>query len=234
MNKKLIVYDWNGTLIDDTWITAQCFSFVIAPWGLPPLTAETFRQAYDVPWTVMYKNMGVSDAHIAQLSGHPIGENFLNDYETRINQAKLHNGTSAILQSMTDQGIDQIILSNHIEDRILEQLNRLGISKHFKTILAYKTYSAEERKTTKLDKLQQYICEKNLKPSDIIIVGDTPEEIKIAKQLGLACVSFTFGYASETRLKKESPHLLVHSMEEFGHALVSLLYSENHTCINQE
>lgn len=219
MYKKLIVYDWNGTLINDTWITAACFSRVTQQWGLPPLTEETFRQAYDVPWARMYKNLGVTEEQIAQLGGHPIGDCFLDDYESRIDKAQLHEGAADILQSLARQGTDQIILSNHIDNKIERQLHRLGIASFFSTILAYRTYTAEERKTTKLDKLRHYMESKKINPSDVVIVGDTPEEIHIAKALGLTSISFTFGYASQARLEKEGPHHLARSIKDFAKVL---------------
>ena len=47
-----------------------------------------------------------------------------------------------------------------------------------------------------------------------MIVGDSVEEIEIAREQGLISVAITGGCASEDRLRGEKPDYLIHSLHE--------------------
>jgi len=55
---------------------------------------------------------------------------------------------------------------------------------------------------------------KKHKKDDIIIVGDSLEEIEIGKNLGIKTVAITNGYVSTARLKAAKPDFLINTLTE--------------------
>ncbi|SIK53613.1 Putative phosphatase [Mycobacteroides abscessus subsp. abscessus] len=71
--------------------------------------------------------------------------------------------------------------------------------------------------------LQRYMREQDISPQHTVIVGDTPEEIRIAQSLGLTSVAMTGGMASESRLRNAGADHVVHDHDE----LLAVLTREN-------
>jgi len=69
-------------------------------------------------------------------------------------------------------------------------------------------------KRSKGDKLKDYLKTNNVKPSEILVVGDTVEEIEIARELGAISVAITNGYNSTKRLKSKKPDYLLNDLRK--------------------
>ena len=54
----------------------------------------------------------------------------------------------------------------------------------------------------------------NYKKQEVMIVGDSPEEIEIGKSLGLKTIAITNGYYSKFRLKKKNHDYMINNLHE--------------------
>ena len=88
----------------------------------------------------------------------------------------------------------------------IRQLQQLELEKYFKQILI----------TEKLGDKVAMVRELSvtLSPSDIF-VGDTEEDIRSGKELGIRTASVLSGFRSEKELQKWAPDYLYHDFEEF-------------------
>jgi phosphoglycolate phosphatase len=84
----------------------------------------------------------------------------------------------------------------------------------FADVLAYGARATQFRGGTKGDKLRHYIKENGLCGGEALIVGDSTEEITIARDQGLVSAAITGGCVSEERLRAEKPDYLIHSLHE--------------------
>jgi len=58
MNKKAIIWDWNGTLLDDTDICVQCMNRLLDKRGLSLLDKKKYRDIFNVQVKEYYNNAG--------------------------------------------------------------------------------------------------------------------------------------------------------------------------------
>ncbi len=63
---------------------------------------------------------------------------------------------------------------------------------------------------------------KKLTTKEVVIVGDTLEEIEIAKNFGCYAVAITGGHNSTSRLKAMKPDFLLHNLSELKKIIVKL------------
>lgn len=208
-----IVFDWNCTLLDDFDAMHECNNLIMQRIGRAPVTQERFREHYDVPLDRFYRGLGFGEDEIAELLVLD-KDVFHHQYESRADMAKLRDGAAAILGHTQAEGLRHYILSNHILDPIRRQLTRLGIDHFFAAVLAYAHRGAQFRDMTKGEKLRRFMEEKRLDPQATMIVGDSVEEIHIAREQGLVSVAITGGCASERRLRAEKPDHVIHSLHE--------------------
>ncbi|MBP7431337.1 MAG: HAD family hydrolase, partial [Candidatus Hydrogenedentes bacterium] len=53
-----IVWDWNGTLLDDLDLCLTALHELGRPRGIPPVTLETYRERFTFPVVEYYKALG--------------------------------------------------------------------------------------------------------------------------------------------------------------------------------
>lgn len=90
---KLVVFDWNGTILADTAVVVAAINFGEMPiLKHPPITVADYQKFYDVPLRHYYQALGVSDEdhkkHAAALS-----EGFHNHYEQLVGKTRTRPGT---------------------------------------------------------------------------------------------------------------------------------------------
>ena len=210
---KHIVFDWNCTLLDDFPALHGCTNVLLESAGHKSVTSDDFRTCYHVPFEIFYRNLGLTEAQAERMMSVE-NSMFHDHYEPLAAAAPLRAGAVEILGHTHASGIHTYILSNHLVDPIRAQLQRLKIDHYFVEVLAYANRAVQFKDMTKGERLRRYRVEKNIAPENVIIIGDTPEEIQIAHEQNLISVAITGGCASEERLRAENPNHVIHSLHE--------------------
>ncbi|MGE3623507.1 MAG: HAD family hydrolase [Bdellovibrionales bacterium] len=210
-----LVFDWNCTLLDDFQAMHDCMNIIMDKVGRAAITADYFRTHYNVPFEKLYASFGFTADEIdmlVNLDRHI----FHHHYEPMADRALLRDGAQEIVERAAARGVETLILSNHIVGPIRTQLTRLGIHDRFADVLAYASHDVQFRDMTKGDKLRLYREKRHVRPEDTIIVGDSVEEIDIAREQGLISVALTGGCVSEARLAAAQPDYMIHSLHDLA------------------
>lgn len=211
---KLIVFDWNGTLLSDTIPSWKASNICLEFFGKSPISINHFRETFDFPVLHFYTKNGISvDEMIKRQDESNIV--FQDAYESLSAKCRLRKGARRLLQHCHDQEYSCIILSNHVTEKIKTHLKRLKIDHHFKHVDAHNCDGTTIlHKTTKTERLSAYMEKNGYEPEDTTIIGDSREEPAIARQLGLTSIGITNGIISTKRLKKSKPHYIVSNLNE--------------------
>lgn len=210
---KLVAFDWNGTIFADTFAIYESDNEVIKLLNLKPVGFKTFLENFDVPVEKYYLALGVSKKDLEQ-KAHQIQELFHSNYEPRAAKVRTRAGTAELLRWLNKNNIDSAIFSNHLIEPIRKQLKRLKIEKYFTEVFANSNSETAFKNRSKKEKLKDYINKKKILPKEALIIGDTIEEIEIARELGVFSVSITHGNCSITRLKAKKPDYLINSLKD--------------------
>lgn len=212
--KKLIVFDWNGTLLSDTQACMDADNHVLKAFGGKPVDLKTYRDTIIIPAIDFYVQHGCNRKEIQQKS-QKVSEVFHTFYESRAAKCRTRQGAKQLLKWLGRLSIKSIILSNHTVVGINDQLKRLGLKGLITEVLANSSLNSSFIGRNKREKIDNYIKTHNYRPKDVIIIGDSPEETEFGKELGVSTVAITNGYCSKKRLKAAEPDYLVHSLNEF-------------------
>jgi phosphoglycolate phosphatase len=217
---KLVVFDWNGTLLADNAAIVHGTNQELAILGLPPIDLATYRRHFDVPLVAFYKNFGVSAAVFRSQSGK-LASAFHASYEPLVAAGRTRPGARRVLAGLHGQGYTQIVLSNHTVEGIYLHLKRLRLLPYFAAVLANDAVEGMHFKG-KQDRLKQYLQENQLEAAEAVIIGDTVEEVRIGRNLGLKTVSITGGYNTAARLRAARPDAIIHSLRALPTVLEEL------------
>ena len=207
---KLVVFDWNGVLIADAAATVAVDKELFKAFGHEPLDMKTYREIFTMPIKEFFFAAGFTRAEMER-NAVRIQEMFHKLYEPRIAKIRTRTGARKLLEYLGTKNIDAIILSNHTVEGITNQLRRLGIEKYFSRVIANDKHTTMARKN-KAEKLVELVRGSQHKKDEILIIGDSMEEIEAARIAGIKCVSITGGYYSTRRLKKAKPDFLINNL----------------------
>jgi|SRR3989338_3074349 len=212
---KLIVFDWNATILADT---AACFAadkHIIRMFGGERIDLKTYSNTVCHPFVDYYVSRGCNRKLILR-NRTKLAKEFHRFYRQRSKHARTRRGARAVLSWVKNQGIPAIILSNHTQHGVRLQLKRLRLEPFFGDILAHSEVDAMMHyhgTTSKHARLMEYLTRNRVKHSEILLIGDSPEEMEIGKKIGAVTVGLTGGYYAEWRLREKGPDFLIHNIK---------------------
>jgi len=209
---KLVVFDWNGTILSDTSAIVVGVNARLKFFGHAPISIKRYREVFQMPAIKLYEELGLKTDKF-DIDAEKHSKLFHDAYEAKAIHSRTRAGTREVLKFLDNKDITKIILSNHTVESIEIQCKRLNLANHFETILANKNVWNAYFKGKK-DRLVAYLAASTIKPSEVVIVGDSTEEIAIGKELGLHTVSISGGFVSTKRLKAANPDVLIHKLRD--------------------
>ena len=214
MNRKLVVFDWNGTLLSDTIPSWKAGNTCLEFYGRPAITLERYRETFHFPVIHFYKLNGcdVDDVLARKTESNIV---FQSAYEKLAARSRTRRGARELLQWLRAQNIDSTILSNYRTSKIEKHLERLGLREFFIHVCANTDDgTAILEGTSKQERLSTFLEKHGYRPQDTVIIGDSDEEPAIGRQLNLTSIGITDGYISEKRLRAAKPNHLIHNLRD--------------------
>lgn len=192
---KHIIWDWNGTLINDVWLVVEIMNKMLKKRNLPKIDSKKYREIFDFPVTKYYLKLGYD---FSNESFEELTVEFISEYYQRFNKCKLFDEVEEVLKKIRDRGISQSILSASKEDVLIEKIKYYGIDKYFSRIIGLENHYAE----SKVERGKKWIAELNLNPQEVLLIGDTIHDYDVSKHIGCDCLLVANGHNSYERLAK--------------------------------
>ncbi len=174
-SKKMVIFDWNGTLIDDVWLNLNAINGVLEKRGIKPITIEYYKENFCFPVSIFYKELGLDMSEWDE-----IAKEFGNLYISDIDKVKLFPDVIPSLEELKKAGIETGIFSAMEHQTLNKHVEMLRISNYFRFIEGIENNYAEGK---------THLCKKILEKSgysekEILFVGDTCHDYETAKAIG--------------------------------------------------
>ncbi len=209
----LAVFDWNGTLFDDTQATLQATNAVLAKFDIAPIDLNTLQENFSFPLIHFYERMGVSPDTYLQRTEEE-GAAYLHAYEGCYDTCRIADGTFDLLQWLEEAGFHSMVLSNHLQSHLDADVTRLGIAPYMRHISGNAERATITQGLSKQIRLEAYLETHGYDPAKTFIIGDSHEEPELAKRLGILGISVAGGLLSAQRLEKYKADYIVQSLTE--------------------
>jgi len=212
---KHIIWDYNGTLLNDIDLCVDMINIVLERRKLPTITKQQYKEVFDFPVKNYYEVIGF-DFSIEPFD--IVGTEFIEEYNNNTNRFILHDGVIDILDTIKSLGIPQSVLSARLQASLHQELNDFGINKYFDHIFGLSDHYANG----KLELGRQLMNRIDVEPKNILLIGDTLHDMDVAKELGISELLISNGHQNYDRLSKGSNNVL-NSIGEF----IKLIQTEN-------
>lgn len=210
---KLVVFDWNGTLLADTHACMDTDNYILKVFGGRQINLKTYRDTIIIPSIEFYVQHGCKREQLLTET-KKWGEEFHSHYEPRAAKVRTRQNARKLMDWLLKNKIELIILSNHTILGIESQLKRLRIEKYFSKVLANEAQDISNKSRNKKEKLEEWLHSYKLKKNEVMIVGDAPEEVEMGKSIGIKTVAITGGYYATHRLVASKPDYLINNLSQ--------------------
>lgn len=193
--KKIIIWDFNGTLVNDAYLGAQINNELNLEHGLAPLDPEYYRDHFSHPPRIFYEEIGYD---FSRESYDELSREFMRRYVARQGEVKLTDGVRENLEAFAQKGARQFIVSAHSQELLLEHTAQLGIDHYFEQIIGTDSTVV----TGKVQRALQFAAQSGIDFSHAIFIGDTDHDKETAQALGCRCLLYSGGHQSRRRLER--------------------------------
>jgi phosphoglycolate phosphatase len=208
MRYSHILWDWNGTLLDDAWLCVEVMNGMLAERKLQPLSLKRYRDIFSFPVKEYYQVLGFD---FQKEPFEKVGMDFMDLYNLRQSECKLHPEVNAVLAKVAGKGIPQSVLSAREENELRTEIKNSGIDSFFDKICGLDDHYAHG----KTDVGIRLIAALGLPKEKFLFIGDTMHDAEVAKELGIDCILIPEGHHSPERLSG-SGYPVIGSLKEFN------------------
>ena len=206
MKIKEIVWDWNGTLINDTSLCVDILNKILFLHDKPSISIEYYRNNFSFPVSAFYKGISLPS------SGKKFDDlslSFISEYRLKWKECNLQPGVLQILKLIQQLGLRQSILSagNQLDVEVF--LDHFKLESFFNQVFGTDNIKAEG----KIELGKKFITDSNLRPEEILLVGDTIHDLQVANEIGCLVLLFSQGHNSNNQLSGYSVQIINDLME---------------------
>jgi phosphoglycolate phosphatase len=189
-----IIWDWNGTLLDDVHISLSSVNQLLAEKNLEILTHERYLDLFTFPVQKYYESIGFDfDSEPFEITAH----RFIEIYNESARDFGLYSEVMPVLECLKAKGLKQFILSAMEQQLLEETVRQNNIFTYFDAVYGLNHQYA----TSKIEIGINLITQNNLSPCQTLLIGDTIHDFEVAQFIGCQCILVAKGHQSRKRLE---------------------------------
>ncbi len=188
-----IIWDWNGTLLDDVQACVDAINILLADQKLPLISRTQYLDVFDFPVRNYYLKLGFD---FSKVDWDEIAKDYHKAYAIASATSSLRQGTQTTLDCLQAKGIGLSILSA-CELKILRRMvSERHILPYFKHIYGLDDLFAH----SKIDLGHAFLKNTGLDKKATLLIGDTTHDYEVAQAMGIPCLLMSGGHQSEQKL----------------------------------
>lgn len=211
--KKYIVWDWNGTLLNDVDLCVDSINYLLKKEQLPILPdKEAYQRVFKFPIIEYYKDAGFD---FNKRPFEELADDYMQYYQPRSLSCSLHDGVHDTLKTCASLGYMQVLLSASNKEFLMDQLHQYPISVYFDEVLGLDNIHAY----SKADLAKTFAKRVQSQKESIVFLGDSVHDFEVASGAGAECILIANGHEHKEKLEQTGCRVL-NSIEEFKQMLI--------------
>lgn len=210
----LIVFDWDGTIMDSTAAIVDALQGAARDIGVPVPSREA--ASYII-------GLGLIDAlkhampDLPQEQYRALAERYRHHYLARDHELTLFEGIEALLDQLRDAGHHLAVATGKTRAGLDRALDSSGLRRRF---LASRC-ADECHSKPHPQMLEELMREFAVEPERVVMIGDTTHDLQMALNAGVAGIGVTYGAHPREQLETAQPRFCANSVDELTHWLTT-------------
>jgi len=196
-----IIWDWNGTLLDDKWLCIRSINVLLKARNLPVIDNERYNEIFGFPVRTYYEKAGFDfTIEPYEVPAHQ----FIDQYDAGKYDCALQPDALTMLNYFKGQGCRQHLLSASESGVLKDMIRYHGISHYFDRIKGLDNHLAHGKEALG----QELMMELGAGPDETLMIGDTCHDEEVARAMGIKCILFSGGHFPSWRLQSCSSRIV--------------------------
>jgi len=211
---QYILWDFNGTLVDDVSACLQNMNNLLKKYRKPLIDLTTYRDVFTFPVIEYYKRVGIIDTNEAFAT---VAHEWMAGYYAMEKDLKVFDDTLDNLKRVRHMGLSQGVLSASSTAQLKRLLDRFELTPYMDHILGLEDIYAKGKVEIGLDFIQNH----QLSPNQMVLIGDTLHDYQVASQMGIHCILFSGGHQSDEILGQAGCRVVKRITDIFDQQLIA-------------
>ncbi len=192
--KDHVIWDWNGTLLNDVDHAVKTMNGLLASHALPSLDKHRYQQIFDFPVRKYYDVLGFD---YAKESFESLCHRFVDGFMAGVTDLELFVESEQTARELKRLGIEQSVLSATDQDNLDHMISNFGLREIFNNAFGINNKMA----ASKVERGRELLRVSRVPTHRTVIVGDTLHDLEVAQELGVDAVLVSHGHQSAERLQ---------------------------------
>ena len=198
---KYILWDWNGTLLDDTQAALDTLNLMLAERGAKPIGMDFYRDNFAFPVRPFYERIGMV---LENEDWDALAREYHDLYAQQ--PKKLNAETFAALEMVRAAGVRQSIISALRQDLLDRTTADYGVAPYMECIYGVDNLDGASKLDRALELMTAITANAPTgEPPDVVMIGDALHDKEVADALGVRCVLCAQGSHAGWRLAEVAP-----------------------------
>ena len=189
-----VVWDFNGTLLDDVGIGIRSVNRMLSRRSLPLIDSiDAYHAVFGFPIEDYYRRVGFD---FVKESYHDLAHEWVREYKALEKEASVRPDALLLVDAIAAHGLPQSVLSATESQMLTRQLADLSILSRFEGVCGNDNIYA----ASKAEMVRAW-AEKRC-PGRVLMIGDTPHDADVGVYAGFSIALVEGGHASRLTLEK--------------------------------
>jgi phosphoglycolate phosphatase len=216
MTYKMVVFDWDGTILDSTGAITRAIQGACVDAGLPDPGEEIASYVIGLGLTDALRHAapGANESQIAMLV-----DSYRRHYLSNDHELQLFTGAVPLLRQLTEMGVICTVATGKSRQGLNRAMAHSDTGRYFMGSRCADECHSKPHPQMILELMEEFDTD----PSDVVMIGDTTHDLNMAKAAGVHALSVQTG-AHPPKLLNQVPHLQsFHSINELAPWLVKTI-----------
>jgi HAD superfamily hydrolase (TIGR01549 family) len=192
-----VLWDWDGTLVDSAEASYRCYVRLFDSYGIG-FDRELFARTYSPNWHRTYEAVGLAPDRWPEAD-----QRWLEHYGAE--ESRLIAGAREALRRLDEAGITQGVVTSGDRARVSRELSALDVERYFRTVV----FGGDARRRKPHPEALLLALERlAVAPAEAAYVGDSPEDVEMARAAGVRAVGVPGGFPNREALVASRPDVL--------------------------
>jgi HAD superfamily hydrolase (TIGR01549 family) len=194
---QAVLFDWDGTLVNTAEANYRCYVKLFGSYGIP-FDRDAFQRTYSPNWHLTYSALGLAEEHWTEADAR-----WLSHYGEE--EVVLIEGAREALLRVQAAGRMAGLVTSGDCSRVGRELADLDMAALFQVVVCAEDIVHRkphpEALLLALDRL-------GIAPAEAAYVGDSPEDVQMARAAGVRAVGIPGGFPNREALAAAGPEVL--------------------------
>ena len=202
MRDFAVVWDWNGTIVDDAQLFVDIMNLFLKEQHLPLIDVDIYRESFEFPIINYYRRLGFD---FKKESFESLGSRFIDIYQEKRFNAPLFPGIVDIIKTLNRAGVLQFVVSAQENSLLASSVEYYRLHYYFCDFRGVDNVFADGKVELAINLKNKYLSG----VKNVFVVGDSLQDLSVARSLSATPLLVSYGHYAKHRLVGNNKAILI-------------------------